>query len=91
MHKMMQKRIALLFVLVFLFLALIPAFYPVEDEVLAKDSLVCRVYTQLFALVDTAYNFDSNLGWTKTSSMLITLWILPNVLSSTAETRAPPA
>jgi hypothetical protein len=91
MHGTMQKRIALLFVVVFLFLALVPAFYPLEDEGLAKDSLVCKAYSQLFAIVDTANDFDWNLGWTRTFSTLITLWILPNVLSSTAETRAPPA
>ncbi len=87
----MQKRIALLVIVILLFLALIPAFYPVEDEVLAKDSLVYRAYGQLFTIFGTAYHFDCNLGWTRTFSTLIALWILPNVLSSTAETRAPPA
>jgi hypothetical protein len=91
MHGKMQKRIALLFVVVLLLLALVPAFYPLEDEGLAKDSVVYSVYGQLFAVLDTAYNFDCNLGWTRIFSTRINEWVLPHILSSTAETRAPPA
>jgi hypothetical protein len=91
MKGMMQKRIALLIVGILFALALIPAFYPVEDDALLKDSTVCRAYGQIYTAVTDAFNFDCILGWTRNSSTLKTSWNLPNVLPSSAETRAPPA
>jgi hypothetical protein len=91
MNGSMQKRIALLFVGLILFLAFIPAFYPVEDEGLLKDSPVYRAYSQLYTAFNIAYDFDYHLGWTRTSATPDVSWYLPTVLYSSTETRAPPA
>lgn len=88
---MMQKRVALFVVGLLLLLALIPTFCPVEDECLLKDSSAHRAYDQLSAAFNTAYDFDCNIGWTRTSSTFVISWYLPSVLHSSAETRAPPA
>ncbi len=90
MKGMMQKRVALLIVVFLFFLALIPAFYPAEDEVPLKDSPVYSVYGHLYTAFNTAYNFDCHLGWTRSSSALDTSCDLPSVLPSSTETRAPP-
>jgi hypothetical protein len=90
MKGLMQKRIALLFVAILFVLALIPAFYPVEDDALPKDSAVYRAYGQVYTAVTDAFHFDCNLSWTRNSSTLDTSWNLPNVLPSSAEPRAPP-
>jgi len=87
----MQKRIALLFVVVLFFLALIPAFYSVEDEILSKGSSAFSAYSQLYTAFNIAYDFDCHLGWTRSYSTLDTSWHLPSVLHSSTETRAPPA
>jgi len=91
MKGSMQKTIALLSVAVILFIALMPAFYPVEDEGLLKDSLVYRAYSQLSTAFNIAYGFDCHLGWTRNFSTLDTSWYLPNVFHTSTETRAPPA
>jgi hypothetical protein len=91
MRGTMQKRIALLVVAILFFLALIPAFYPVEDEVLSKGSSVYSAYNQLFTAFNSACEFDCHLGWTRNSSILGASWYLPSVLHSSTETRAPPA
>ncbi len=90
MSKIMQKRIALLFVTILFIVAIIPAFYPVEDETLPKDSPIYRAYDQLYTSFNSADDFNCNVGWIRTSSKLDISWTLPNVLLSTAETRAPP-
>ena len=91
MKGMMQKRIALLFVAILFILAIIPAFYPVEDESLSKDSPAYRAYGQLSAAFTIAHDFDGKPGWTRIASKLDTSLTLPSILPSTAESRAPPA
>jgi len=91
MKGTMQKRIALLFVALLLFLTIFPVFYPVEDEGLLKDSPAYRAYSHLAIALNIAYDFDCHLGWTRNSSTLDTLWYLPSVFYSSTETRAPPA
>jgi len=91
MKESVQKTIALLFVAIILFLALMPAFYPVEDEGLLKDTSVYRAYSQLFTAFNIAYGLDCHLGWTRIFSTLDTSWHLPNVFHASSETRAPPA
>ena len=91
MKGTIQKRIALLIVAVLFLLALIPAFYPVEDEVLSKGAAVYRAYGQPYIALNTAYDFDRHLGWTRIASTLDTLLNLPSVHHESIETRAPPA
>ena len=91
MKGLMQKRIALLFVAVIFFLALIPALYPAEDEGCLKDSPAYRAYSQLYTAFNIACEFDWHFGWTRNSSMLGASWYLPSVLHSSTGTRAPPA
>jgi hypothetical protein len=91
MKGMMQKRIALLVVVVLFFLALIPAFYPVEDEVLSKGSSAYSAYSQLYTAFNITCGFDCHLGWTRNFSTLDASWYLPSVHHSSTETRAPPA
>ncbi len=91
MKRMMQKRIAFLFVAVLLFVALVPALFPLEDETLLKDTSVYRAYSQLYTAYNTAYDFDSHIGWTRISSTLDAVWHFPNVVHSSIVTRAPPA
>jgi len=91
MKGTMQKRIALLFVALLLFLTIFPVFYPVEDEGLLKDSAAYRAYSHLATALNIAYDFDCHLGWTRNSSTLDTLWSLPSFFYSSTETRAPPA
>ncbi len=87
----LQKKIALLFVFLLFFLALVPAFYPVEDECLLKDSSVSRAYNQLYAAFSIPYGFDYHLGWIRRPPAFHTSWYLPNVFYPSTETRAPPA
>ncbi|HUK99902.1 MAG TPA: hypothetical protein VLX29_03515 [Nitrospirota bacterium] len=91
MRRKTQKRIALLSVVIIFVLALIPAFYPVEDEVLPNDSSVYRAYGQLYTAYNIVHDFGCTLGWAKTSLKFDAFWTLPNVLPSSAENRAPPS
>jgi len=91
MKGKMQKRIALLIVAILFFLALIPAFYPVEDEALSKGTSVYSAYSQLYTAFNIACDFDCRIGWTRNFSTLDASWHLPSVLHSSTETRAPPA
>jgi hypothetical protein len=91
MKGMMQKRIALLFVAVLLFVALVPALYPLEDEGLLKDTSAHRVYSQLFAAYIIECDFGCHIGWTRNTSAFNSVWRLPNVVHSSTVTRAPPA
>ena len=91
MKGITQKRIALLFVAVLFILALIPVFYPVEDETLRNDCPFCKAYNQLFAASNAFYEFDPNFCWIRTSSSLEISCNLPKALPSSTETRAPPA
>jgi ABC-type uncharacterized transport system permease subunit len=91
MRGMMQKRIAFLFVVVLLFVALVPAFYPFEDEALLKDTPAYRAYSQLYTAFNIAFDFDCHVGWTRNSSTFGAVWYVPSVFHSSTETRAPPA
>ncbi len=90
MKGMMQKRIAFLFVVVLLFVALVPAFCPFEDDALLKDTPAGRAYSQLFTALNIAYDFDCHIDWTRNSSTLDAVWYVPSVFHSSTETRAPP-
>ena len=59
----MQKRLALLFVAAFFLLALIPAFYPADNDLLSPDSPFTETYGQLFAAVTTSYSFSHDVSW----------------------------
>jgi hypothetical protein len=91
MKGILHKRIALLFVAILFILALIPAYYPPEDEALRNDGPFSRAYGLLFAAVCPVYFFDHNLCWVETSSPHKKIGILPKAHSSSSETRAPPA
>ena len=91
MKGIMQKRIALLFVAILFFLALVPAYYPLEDETLHSDGSFCSVYGQLFAAENAFYFFDHDVCWIETSPPPENISILPKALFSPTETRAPPA
>ncbi len=91
MKRTPQKKIALLFVVLLFFLALVPAFYPVEDECLLKDSSVSRAYSHLYAALNIPYGFDCHLGWIRRPLAINASWSLPNVFYLSTETRAPPA
>ncbi len=88
---MMQKRIAFLFVAVLLFVALVPALFPLEDETLLKDTSANRAYSQLYTTCVIASDFDCHIGWTRISSTLDAGLHFPNVSHSSTVTRAPPA
>lgn len=87
----MQKRIALLFVALVFILAVIPAFYPVEDEAVGKACPFCKAYGQLFSAFNTFSPIDLALSGVRTSSPLVIFSALPHPLASSAEPRAPPA
>ncbi len=87
----MQKRIAILFIVILFILALVPAFHLFEDEALQKNCPFCNAYDQLFTASNAFYQFDGNVYWIKTSSSQEILHSLPKTFLSPAETRAPPA
>ena len=91
MKKNIRERIALLFLAVLFILALVPAYYPLEDVALQNDSLVSRAYGLLFAAISPVYSFDYEQCCVETSSPLKKIGALPTVLSFSTETRAPPA
>jgi hypothetical protein len=90
MKGMLQKKFALLFVALLLFLSLIPAFYPVENECLLKDSPVFRAYSQLYTAYNIPYDFDYRQDWIRRPLTFHTSWYLPRVFCPSTETRAPP-
>jgi hypothetical protein len=90
MKVMTQKKIALLFVALLLFLSLVPAFFPVEDECLIKDSPVSRAYSQLYTAFNIPYDFDFRLGWIRRPLTCYISWYLPSVFYPSTENRAPP-
>ena len=85
-----HKRIALLFVAVILFLAFVPAFYPVEDECLSKDSSVSRAYSHLYTAFNILNDFDCRVGWIRKPLTFDISLYLPSVFYQSIETRAPP-
>jgi hypothetical protein len=87
----MHKRITFFLIATFLLLALIPAFYPMEDEALRENGFFSKSYDQLFTAVITFYDFGFNLCSLTTASSLEIPCIFPNALPATSETRAPPA
>ncbi len=87
----MQKRIAFLFVAVLLFVALVPALFPLEDETLLKDTSAYRAYSQLYTTCAITSDFDCHLGWTRISSTFDAVLHFPNIVHSSTVTRAPPA
>jgi hypothetical protein len=91
MKGIMHKRIALLFLALLLFLTIFPVFYPVEDEGLLKDIPAYKAHSHLATALNIAYDFDSQVGWTRNSSTLNTLRYLPSFFCSSTENRAPPA
>jgi hypothetical protein len=91
MNRNVQKAIALFFVVVFFILALIPAFYPVEDDVLRPDCPFCKTYNQLFSVLTSPSAVDHEISWGKPFVDLGYSLILPQVLLSPSESRAPPA
>ena len=91
MTGILQKRIALLFVAVLFLLALVPAYYPVDDETLRRDCPFCTAYDQLFTAANTYYALDHEVYQIETSLSLGTSCDLPKALPSAKESRAPPA
>jgi hypothetical protein len=91
MSGIMQKRIALFFVAVLFLLALVPAYYPVDDEALRKDSPFCNAYDQLFSATNAYYWFGHDLYRIETSTTPGTSCSLPKAFASAKESRAPPA
>ncbi len=91
MKGVIQKRIALLFVAILIILALVPAYYPLEDEALRSDGSFSSVYGLLFAAISPVYFFDHDLCWIETSPPQKNVGALPKVLFFSSETRAPPA
>ena len=91
MTGIMQKRIALLFVAILFLLALVPAYYPVDDETLRKDCPFCNAYDQLFTATNAYYGFDHDLYPIESSVSLRISCNLPKALPSAKESRAPPA
>lgn len=91
MSGITQKRIALLFVAVLFLLALVPAYYPVDDETLRKDCPFCTAYDQLFTATNAYYGLDHELYQIEASATLGIPYNLPKALPSAKESRAPPA
>ena len=91
MQGIMQKRIALFFVVLLFLLALVPAYYPAEDEALHGDSSFSKAYAQVFAAENTFYFLDHDFSLVETVPLPKTTGCLPIVLFSSSETRAPPA
>lgn len=87
----MQKRFALLFIVLIFVLALVPAYYPPNDEALRQNSPLCDIYSQPFTATGTFYDFNHNQGWTAISLSLVISYRLPQSIPSSTETRAPPA
>jgi hypothetical protein len=91
MKGIIQKRIALLFVAILFVLALVPAYYPLEDEAQRNDGTFSSAYGLLFAAVNPVLFFDHDLCWIETLPPQKNISTLPKVLFSSSETRAPPA
>ncbi len=87
----MHKRITSLLVFTLFLFALIPAFYPVDDDSLRENGLFSNSYGQIFTAVIAFYDFGVNLCSVTTASSLEISCILPNALPASSETRAPPA
>jgi len=86
-----QKRIALLFVALLFILAVIPAFYPVEDETGGANCPFCKAYGQLFTAFTAFSGIDLSVSGETTSSTLVIFSALPQPFVAAAEPRAPPA
>jgi hypothetical protein len=91
MSGIVQKRLALLFVAMLFILALVPAYYPFEDETLRKDCPFCNAYDQLFTATSTNYGLCHDFRPIEASVSPATPCDLPNPLPSATESRAPPA
>ncbi len=87
----MNKRITFFLVAAFLLLAMIPAFYPVEDEALRENGFFSYSYAQLLTAAIAFYDFGFNLYSLTTDSSIDPPCILSNAFPETSETRAPPA
>ncbi len=90
MKVMTQKRLALLFATLFVFLAVVPAIYANEDESLRRDGPYSKVYGHVFALENALFVFDSGLIWSRNTSPRSGVGDAPAVQVSSPETRAPP-
>jgi hypothetical protein len=87
----MQKRLALFFLALIFVLALVPAYYPPDDEALRQNSSLYDIYSHLFTVTALFSDFNDNQGWTGvTLSWVISYGPLRYIPSSTG-TRAPPA
>ncbi len=87
----LQKKIALLFVAVLFILAMVPAFYPVEDETLRKNCPFCNAYAQLFTATTAYYGIDHDFRPIDGSVSPGIPYNLPKALPSAKASRAPPA
>jgi hypothetical protein len=86
----MQKRLALLSLSILLVLALVPAYYQMDDDAL-QGSSSCDAFNLLFSAVTTTNGITHSPEWTYASFYLRSSGILLKDLPSTAGTRGPPA
>jgi hypothetical protein len=87
----MQRRFALLFIVLIFFLTLVPSYYPPNDEALRQNSALCDVYSQLFTATGTFSDINHTQAWTGVSLSWDISFLLPQYVSSSPATRAPPA
>jgi hypothetical protein len=86
----MQKRFALLFLLIFV-LALAPAYYPPDDETARLTSPLSGDYSQLFTPTGTLSDFNHDQSWTGVSLSWDIPYLFPQYVRSLTAARAPPA
>jgi hypothetical protein len=87
----MQKRLVLLVITLIVVLALVPAYFPPDDEALRQTTSFSDLSTQFFTVTGVFSALDHHQDWTGESLSLDIFYCLPqNVVLPTA-TRAPPA
>jgi len=88
----MQKRLSLILLILIFTLALFPAYYPPDDDALRQSSMLTDIYNQLlFGVTNTFYEFSHDLTWVRAYHSAAGPTGLHQNITSSLETRAPPA
>jgi predicted PurR-regulated permease PerM len=87
----MNRRLALLLVILIFILIFGPAYYPTCDDLLRQASPLCDAYNQPSISTGAFFGFNHNQSWTGDSLSWDIAYRLPQYIPSSQGTRAPPA
>jgi hypothetical protein len=89
MRLNVKKHVAIIVAALLLTIVLVPAFCQSDCD--SQGPNYCDGYYQIFALASPFVHFEHDLKWVNTPYFSEVPEILPQVLPSSADTRAPPA